>query len=125
MPHPKTSWLQHGRHSAFCSRLQGGDVCGSCEAPFEFIVGVGEEFIGAQAQRGLQLIGIEIAKRTGLRQHKVGDVAFTGDNFFDAFVDSARADETMSDNGFILTDPPCAISRLVFNGGIPPSVHKG
>ena len=41
---------------------------------------------------------------------------------FDAFVDGARAYETMGDHGFVLTDTPCAIACLIFDRGVPPAV---
>jgi hypothetical protein len=49
-------------------------------------------------------------------------VPFAGHNLFDSLVDGSGTDESVSDDGLVLAYTPRAISSLIFNRGIPPTV---
>jgi hypothetical protein len=101
--------------------LPDGGVIGSCEASFK-VFGIGQELIGAQSECSLQLIGIEIAERTGFRKNEIGDVALAGHDFLDSLIDSAGTHEAMRNDCFVLTNSPRAVACLIFYRRVPPAV---
>jgi hypothetical protein len=83
---------------------------------------VGEQGLGAQAERHAQLGGVEVRERARLRQHEVGDVALARHDLLDPLVDRARADQPVRDDDAGLADAPGAVPGLVLDRRVPPAV---
>src|SRR3954466_12818896 len=54
--------------------------CSRCGGSFVLL---GEERVGAQAEGGAQLLGVEVGERARAREDQVGDVALAGHDLFD------------------------------------------